>query len=139
MPTRGFNAAKLFFPSNESIQASATILSVSEKEAETALKTMRCINGLFSNKCGVVHGFCHAVLSLIGMNHTFGDMFIHKKDDARCAPLWETADALYKQAIATANTVITEFFTSMETSVENNTLTNDIFRYNYSGIKGETL
>lgn len=139
MPTRGFNAAKLFFPSDESIQASATILSVSEKEAETALKTMRSINGLFSNKCGVVHGFCHAVLSLVGMNHTFGDMFIHKKDDARCAPLWETADALYKQAIATANTVITEFFTSMETSVENNTLTNDIFRYNYSGIKGETL
>ena len=98
---------------------------------------MRFINGLFSNKCGLVHSFCHTVLSLVGMNHTFGDMFIHKKEDARCTPLWETVDALYEKAITTANTVIAEFFTSMETSVKNNTLTKDIFRYNYSGIKGE--
>ena len=136
-PARGFNTAKLFFPLGESEKASAVVLSVSEKDTKKALKTMRFINGLFSNQCGLVHGFCHAVLTLVGMNNSFGDMFIHKKDDERCTPLWETLDDLYNTAIATANGVITEFFNSIENSFNNLTLTNDIFRYNYSGIKGE--
>ena len=140
-PARGFNTATLFFPINESKAASANILSVSEKDTKKALKTMRFINGLFSNKCGLVHGFCHAVLSLVGMNKSFGDMFIHKKDDPRCATLWETLDKQIHEAVTTANTVITEFFSSIESSVKNNSLTNDIFRYNYSGIipKATTL
>ena len=136
-PARGFNTATLFFPIEESKAASANILSVSEKDTKKALKTMRFINGLFSNKCGLVHGFCHAALSLVGMNKTFGDMFIHKKDNPRCAPLWDTLDALFNEAIARANEVITGFFGNIENSVQNNTLTNDIFRYNYSGLKGE--
>ena len=137
MPARGFNTATLFFPITESKTASANILSVSEKDTEKALKTMKAINGLFSNKCGLVHGFCHAVLSLVGMNKTFGDMFIHKKDDPRCAPLWADLDRQFDEAIVKANNVITEFFNEIESSVQNNSLTNEIFRYNYSGIKGE--
>ena len=132
---RGFNTAKLFFPDDESKKASAKILDVSEEESETALKTMRSINRLFSNKCGVLHGVCHAALSLVGMNKNgFGDMFIHKKDDPRATPLMPTLDKLFDEAVARANLVITEFFANIQSSVENNTLTNEIFRYNYSGI-----
>ena len=134
MPARGFNTAKLFFPIKDSKATSASFLSVDEKQTQRALKNMRFINGLFSNKCELVHAICHATLSLVGVNKTFGEMFIHKKDDECCTPLWETLDGLYSQALATANTVITEFFANIENSVKNNTLTNDIFRYNYSGI-----
>lgn len=133
---RGFNTAKLFFPDEESKKASASILSVTQEESQKALKTMRFINGLFSNKCGALHGVCHAVLSLVGMNeNSFGDMFIHKKDDPRAAALLPTLDKLFDEAVARANTVITEFFENIQSSAQNNTLTNEIFRYNYSGIK----
>ena len=134
MPARGFNAAKLFFPTKDSAVASANVLAITAKETKTALKSMRFINSLFSSKCGLVHSVCRALLVIAGMTVPFGDMFIHKKEDARCLPLWETLDALYDQAIATASAVITEFFANTKTSVENHTLTNDIFRYNYGGI-----
>ena len=133
---RGFNTAKLFFPDEKSRKASAKILGVAEEESQTALKYMRFINGLFSNKCGVLHGVCHAALSLVGMNkNSFGDMFIHKKDDPRASVLLPTLDKLFNEAVVRANTVITEFFENIQSSAKNNTLTNEIFRYNYSGIK----
>ena len=66
-------------------------------------------------------------------------MFIHKKDDPRCETLWATLDTIFDEAVATANQVITEFFGLMESSVERNILTNEIFRYNYSGIKENDL
>lgn len=133
---RGFNAAKLFFPDKESKKASAAILDVAEEESGRALKTMRFINGLFSNRCGLVHGFSHAVLSLVHMNkNSFGDMFIHKKDDPRADVLMPTLNTLFEKAVQRANLVITEFFANIQSSVQNNTLTNEIFRYNYSGIK----
>lgn len=131
-PIRGFNAAKLFFPTKESQAASAKILGVSEKNTKTALKYMRSLNGLFSNKCGLVHGFCHCILTLVGMNKKFGDMFIHKKDDERFTPLKETLNEKFNGAISTATAVIPEFFEHIQ---DNNNLTNEIFRYNYSGIR----
>ena len=134
LPMPGYNAAKLAFPTKESAEAVANVLSIPTKEAKKALKSMRFINGLFSNKCGLVHGICHALLAIIGAQKPFGEMFLNKKDDERCIPLLDTLDDLYNQAIATANAVITEFFANAKTSVENNTLTNDIFRYNYGGI-----
>ena len=133
---RGFNTAKLFFPNEKAKKASAKILDVSEKESGRAMKTMRFINGLFSNKCGLAHGFCHAVLSLLGMNKNgFGDMFIHKKDDEKASAMMPTLDALFDEAVQRANLVITEFFKNIQSSAKNNALTNEIFRYNYSGIK----
>ena len=132
---RGFNTAKLFFPDDESKKASAKILAVSEEESARAMKTMRFLNGLFSHKCGLVHGVCHAGLSLVGMNKNgFGDMFIHKKDDPRADVLTPTLDELFSEAVARAKSVITEFFENIQSSAENNALTNEIFRYNYSGI-----
>ena len=133
---RGFNAAKLFFPYEEAKKASAKILAVSEKESTRAMKTMRFFNGLFSHRCGLVHGVCHAALALVGMNkNSFGGMFIHKKDDPRTDVLMPTLDGLFDEAIARAKSVIPEFFENIQGSVENNKLTNEIFRYNYSGIK----
>ena len=134
MPTRGFNAAKLFFPTKDSEVASANILAITPKETKKALKSMRFVNRLFSSKCGVTHGVCQALLSIAGMTTPFGDMFLHKSEDERCLPLWETLDCLYDEAIATACAVITEFFATAKDSVQNNILTNDIFRYNYGGI-----
>ena len=46
-----------------------------------------------------------------------------------------TLDGLFDEAIARAKSVIPEFFENIQGSVENNKLTNEIFRYNYSGIK----
>ena len=46
-----------------------------------------------------------------------------------------TLDRLFDEAVQRANLVITEFFANIQSSVQNNALTNEIFRYNYSGIK----
>jgi hypothetical protein len=64
-------------------------------------------------------------------------MFIHKKDDIRCDALWESLDNKFNEGVTLASTVIAEFFRDIQHSVEANALTNEIFRYNYSGIKGE--
>jgi len=135
-PIRGYNSAKRFFPLDKTLPVAASVLGVEKKNAKTAIKSMRFINGFFSNRCGLVHGFCHTALTLLGIK-SFQDMFIHKKDDPRCEALWETLDTKFNDAVITANQVIAEFFGSMESSVEHNALTNEIFRYNYSGIKGE--
>ena len=134
LPMPGYNGAKLAFPIKESAEAVANVLSIPKKEAKKALKSMRFINGLFSNKCELVHSICRGLLAIIGAQKPFGEMFLDKKDDERCIPLLETLDDLYNQAIATANAVITEFFANAKLSVQNNTLTNDIFRYNYGGV-----
>ena len=64
-------------------------------------------------------------------------MFIHKKDDPRCLPLYPTLDEKFNEAKERAIEVIEEFFQTAQTSVQTGKLTNEIFRYNYSGIKGE--
>ena len=137
MPFRGYNAAKRFFPAKKVTHASAKILGITEKNTKTAVKSMRFINGFFSHKCEFVHGVCHCLLTLVGQNKTFGDMFIHKKDDIRCNALWESLDNKFNEGVTLASTVIAEFFRDIQHSVEANALTNEIFRYNYSGIKGE--
>lgn len=136
-PIRGFNAATLFFPTNESKAASAKILGVTEKNTQTALNYMRFINGIFSNKCGFVHGLFHFVLTIIGQDKKFGDMCIHKKDDPLFEPLADTLMKKFDEAVPKATAVITEFFGNIRQSVESNTLANDMFRYDYSGRKGE--
>ncbi len=132
--SRGFNAATLFFPITESQVASAKILGVSEKNTKVALQSMRRINKLFSHKCGLVHGFCHAVLTVVGMNKSFGEMFLHKKDDPRCTTLLPALDELFNQAVPIANEMICEFFNKLPRFVEKNSLEKDFFRCNYSGL-----
>ena len=76
-------------------------------------------------------------MATIKAGRRFGGMgmFIYKKDDARATALLPTLDTLFEKAVETAKTVITEFFANIQSSAENNALTNEIFRYNYSGIK----
>ena len=137
MPPRGYNAAKRFFPAKKVTAASAKILGVTEKNTLTAVKSMRFFNAFFSHKCGFIHGCCHTGLTLLGLNKKFGDMFIHKKYDPRCLPLYPTLDEKFNEAKERARAVIEEFFQTAQSSVQTGTLTNEIFRYNYSGIKGE--
>ena len=98
---------------------------------------MRFINGIFSNKCGFVHGLFHFVLTIIGQDKKFGDMCIHKKDDPLFDPLADTLMKKFDEAVPRATAVITAFFGNIRQSVESNTLANDMFRYDYSGRKGE--
>lgn len=131
---RGFNAATLFFPIEESKAASAKILNVPEQSTERALKSMRTINRLFSHKCGFVHGFCHALLTVVGMNRSFGDMFLHKKEDRRCAELLPKLSEQFNEAIPLAQEIICDFFENLPDLVAENSLKKDFFRCNYSGV-----
>ncbi len=130
---RGFNAATLFSPSDEVERASANILDVTTKNTRVALRSMRKINKLFSHKCGAVHGFCHFVLTLAGMNKTFGEMFLHKKEDAACAPLLPVLGAKFDEAKPLAVRQIVAFFDNVPHFVAQNALNIDFYRVNYSG------
>ncbi len=134
MPVRGYNAAKNFYPSEEAAQAAARILEVSPTEAARAMKSMKKINGVFSSKCGFLHGFCHFALSLVGMNKSFGEMFLHKKEDPRCVPLFAPLQEKFDEARAKAATLIPTFFENIRSNVENGRLNDEIYRCNYSGI-----
>ncbi len=137
LPPRGFNAATLFFPEEQAKAVSAKVLDVTEENTQTAMRSMRKINALFSNKRGAVHGFCHAALTLVGQNKGFGQMFLHKKEDERFQPLLPVLEEKFQAAIPKAAALIEEFFTNLPQAVAANTLTNDFYRYNYSGIKEE--
>ncbi len=132
-PIRGFNAATLFFPTVESRAASAAILDVPEKNMQIALKSMRKINGLFSNKSGFVHGVCHAALTLVGMNKSFGEMFLYKKDEPRCAPLLPILQGLFDGALPVAVEKITTYFENLSQIAESGVLEDKFYRLNYSG------
>ncbi len=136
-PIRGFNAATLFFPAHDAEYASAAILDVSVKNTRRAMRSMKKINRLFSHKCGVVHGVCHFLLTLAGMNGSFGEMFLHKKDDLRCAELLPKIAKKLEAAIPLAQTRITEYFENLPRFVAEQSLRQDFYRYNYSGVKEE--
>ncbi len=129
---RGFNAATLFYPLGESSASSAAMLDVPEKNMRIAIRSMRKINKLFSHKNELVHGFCHAALSLVGMNKSFGEMFLYKKDDERSAPLLPALAALFDEAIPVAVEKITYFFDHLD-EIAKGGLQDEFYRLNYSG------
>ncbi len=130
---RGYNAAKLFSKSVEAQAASAAVLGVTEKNTRVAIRTMRRINGLFSSRLGLTHGFCHAALSLAGMNKTFGEMFLHKKDDPRCQTLLSRLEERFNVAVQKASEIIPVFFERLPNRVERSSLDDNFYRYDYSG------
>ncbi len=131
-PVRGFNAATLFFPYEEGARAGALLLGVPEENMLVAIRSMRKINGLFSHRRGLVHGFCHAALTLAGMNKSFGEMFLYKKDDERCKPLLPTLSDLFDEAVGKANEKIIAYFDNLSKIAETG-LEDNFYRYNYSG------
>ncbi len=134
LPERGYNAAKLFSPSKEAQTACARVLEVSEKNAAVALRSMRKINGLFSHKRGFVHGFCHGALTLVGQNGTFGEMFLHKKEDERCKALLPLLEDELQAARSTAREHICDFFENAPAYATKGKIGRDFYRYDYSGI-----
>ncbi len=136
-PAYGFNGTTLFSPSEESVQTGMRAFDIPEKNMRILLKSMRRINGLFTNEHGFVRGFCHVALTLIGQNGTLGQMFIHKKDDARCVPLLPTIEALFHQAVGKASAQITAYFSHLEQIARTERIEDDFYRYTYSGFPEE--
>jgi hypothetical protein len=133
-PIRGYNTATPISDANGTKEASAKAMGVPVENIERSIKTMRKINNMFSCKSELFHGIAHVFLKIAGMERKFGDMFLHKKDDPLCEEpnlvLTEKLDKAIPQAVA----LIPEFFENASSLIENGTLTNELFRYNFSGI-----
>ncbi len=136
-PARGFNAATLYADGKEAQTTAAELFGVSQKEMGVAMRSMKKINRLFSHRCGFVHGFCHLALSLVGMNGSFGEMFLHKKDDARCQTLLPRLNEIYEEAKKVALQRIPLFFEKLPCYAQENKISDEFYRYDYSGIYHE--
>ncbi len=136
MPPRGYNAAVLFHKSAEARRASALVLGVDEKHTKRAMRSMKVINGAFSNDCEFLHLCCHAVLRVVGLNGSYGDSFLHKKPDPRCLTVLPVLDELLADAVPVACAAIEEYFRSLPDAVSQGAL-NEFYRRNYSGLREE--
>ena len=130
----GYNVAKdAIKPTGGCAETVAAVLSVPEENIRTAISTMRKINGMFTFPLGLWHGFAHIVLKIAKYERKFGDMFMHKKDDPRFAGMGETLYKKFEEAIPKASALIVEYFNGLPDAVKSG-LSNEIYRYNYSGI-----
>ena len=127
MPIRGYNTATPILSRNGSAEACAKVVGAPIEEIFLSVRTMRKINGMFSKKCEPFHWLAHIVLKIAGMERKFGDMFLHRKDDPLCKEINEVLYEKFQQALPSAKDLIEEFFTK-------ETLENELFRYNFSGI-----
>ncbi len=132
-PKRGYNAAELFFPMEESAKAGAYLLEVPEKNMHIAVRSMRKINKLFSHKREGVHAFCHTILKMVGLNGSFGEMFLSKREDERCASLLPTLDKKFEAQVGIATEKIVEYFSHLEEIAQTGVLEDKFYRLNYSG------
>ena len=133
-PIRGYNTATPIKDENDAGMACAKALKLPQENISTAIKSMRKINGWFSKKCGFFHAVMHLLLKIVGMERKFGDMFIHKKDDPLCKEINTVLYGKLEAAIPMGATLIEEYFSSLPALLKKRKM-NDIFRYNYSGIK----
>ena len=134
MPTRGYNVSTPIADRNGVKEAVAKTVEVDESAVALCIETMHKINGMFSKKCEFFHIVIHAILKIIKMDKKFGDMFLHKKDDPLCV---ETNAELMKRfngAVLQAAMIIPQYFENLRTSVENQTIQHELFRYDFSGI-----
>lgn len=139
-PVRGYNTATPILNKNGAAESAATTLNIPKESIELAIKTMRKINGWFSNKCELFHAFAHFFLKIVGMDRRFGDMFLHKKDDPLCESTNHVLIEKFNDGILKASKLIEEYFESL-LSTTNERVNNELFRYNFSGIitKEETV
>ncbi len=133
-PIRGYNTATPIKDENGTSEACAKALKLPQENIALSIKTIRKINGWFSKKCEFFHCFMHFVLKIAGMERKFGDMFIHKKDDPLCKEINEELFGKFEAAIPMGASLIEEYFSSLPALLKTRKM-NDIFRYNYSGIK----
>ena len=131
-PIRGYNTAGMITAENGVAEACAKTMDVTLNQAKLAIKTIRLINGWFSSKCEAFHGFAHCVLKIAKMDHKFGDMFYHKKDEPACTD-WNAV--LYKDyltALPKAKALIERYFSTLENIGKNGEI-DEFFRNNYTG------
>ena len=133
-PIRGYNTATPIKDENGTSEASSKTLNVPQENISRAIKSMRKLNGWFSKDCEFFHSFAHCVLKIAGMERKFGDMFIHKKDDPLCEEINQVLYKKFEEAIPMATEKIEEYFSNLSTLLQKGKL-DEIFRYNYSGIK----
>ncbi len=133
-PIRGYNTATPIKDENGTCEACAKALNVPQENIALSIKTIRKINGYFTKKCEFFHCIAHALLKVVGMERKFGDMFVHKKDDPLCKEICEVLYEKFEKAIPLGASLIEEYFSALPTLVQTGKL-NEIFRYNYSGIK----
>ncbi len=134
LPIRGYNTATPIKDENGTSEACAKALGVPQENISTAIKTIRKINRYFTKKCELFHCLAHLVLKIAGMERKFGDMFVHKKDDPLCKEICMVLNDKFEKAIPLGASLIEEYFSSLPALVQANKL-NEIFRYNYSGVK----
>ena len=137
LPIRGYNTATPLSAENYTVQACADILEVKEEEIQRAIKTIKKINCWFSSKCEPFHVLAHLVLKIAGMERKFGDMFLHKKDDIRFEGMGKVLQEKFENAVPAASALIGEFTENVCSIAANETLTNPLYQYNYSGILKE--
>lgn len=135
LPVRGYNTATPIACTPLSVDVCSTILQVDKQSATRAINTIKTINGWFSCKCELFHSFAHLVLKIAKMERQFGDMFLHKKDDARFQGMGEILKEKLENARPLAKEVIQNYVENIQTTVENGALENPVFAYNYSGKK----
>lgn len=133
-PIRGYNTATPIKDENGTSEACAKALNIPQENITLSIKTIRKINGWFTKKCELFHAIAHLFLKIAGMERKFGDMFVHKKDDPLCKEICEVLHENFERAIPLGASLIEEYFSSLPTLLKQQKL-NDIFRYNYSGIK----
>ena len=133
-PIRGYNTATPIEDKNGTREAVAKTLDVPEENIAVSIKTMRKINGWFSKKCELFHGFVHFFLKIAGMEKKFGDMFLHKKDDPLCVECNEVLFEKWQNAVPQATALIENYFGRLTEWIETQKIDIELFRYNFSGI-----
>lgn len=129
---RGCNTARFATDAHGVVLACANVLDIKPEEAELAIKTMRKINGWFGNRFETFHAFAHAVLKLGGMDRKFGDMFLRKKDDTRCAECNLRLENALQTAVDFTAALAEEYFSRLRTIAQGEKL-NNFFEHDYTG------
>ena len=134
MPIRGYNTATPIIDENGVSPAVAKTLEVDEESVVRSIKAMHVINKNFSFKREFRHYILHTLLKICKMERKFGDMFLHKKDDPLCVETNEVLSVKFQEAIPQAVALIQEYFNNLRVWVDEKHTTNNLFRYDFSGI-----
>ncbi len=131
-PVRGYNTAQFAVCRNGTAEACANVLDVTTEEIRLAVKTIRKINGWFSQKHETFHVLAHTALKLVGLDEKFGDMFLRKHDDPRCETCNLRLNEALQSAVPFTATLLTEYFSRISEFAAGERL-NDFFQNNYTG------
>lgn len=130
----GYNPAKHLRDENGTAAAAAKMLSQDEAVIADAINTIRTINGLFVSRSYLFHALAHLVLKIAKLDRKFGDMFLHKKDDPRCADCNVVLAENMKKAVEPTAALVQEYFENLGQIAESGEL-NKIFDKDFTGDK----